>query len=495
LLDGGAGSDTLNGNGGGDKLDGGLGNDSLAGDAGNDVYLFRDLPSAATETDTLAELSGGGTDRLDFAGLPAATAVTADLNSDAALASHLNRAIRTAAAGQAANFENVTGGDGNDQLTGNAAKNVLLGRSGDDALVGNGGSDTLDGGAGSDTLNGGTGNDTYSFDSTAAVELDTVVELAGGGTDHISFSALKSSNSVHVDLTNDTVLASHTNRTVQTGGAGQAAFLENVTGGAGNDTLIGNAAANTLAGKAGNDSLFGRQGNDKLDGAAGDDGLHGEDGNDVYIFGNPSSAETDTIFELLGQGTDLLDFSGLSATRPVTVDLSSDAALATHANRTVITGAAGQAAALEHVTGGAGNDHLTGNANDNTLLGLAGNDVLSGGGGSDLVDGGTGNDSHTGGSGVDQYTYKATSSANRVTLAVVSGNNLRLERRASAGGTVLESDEYFTEPLDDFLLEALGGSDQIDVALNVPLSGTVNGGPGTDTCTAPASWTKLNCEG
>src|SRR5262249_27111291 len=141
------------------------------------------------------ELSGGGTDRLDFSALAATSPVTVDLTSDSALASHANRTLQTGAAGQAANWENVTGGAGNDSLTGNAAANNLVGGSGNDAILGGDGDDTLDGGAGNDTLDGGAGNDTltggagndslaggagndvYLFQAATAAETDTVIEF------------------------------------------------------------------------------------------------------------------------------------------------------------------------------------------------------------------------------------------------------------------------------------------------------------------------------
>lgn len=47
--------------------------------------------------------------------------------------------------------------------------------------------------------------------------------------------------------------------------------IENLTTGAGNDTLLGNAAANVLTGGAGNDLLQGAGGNDTLDGGIGTD--------------------------------------------------------------------------------------------------------------------------------------------------------------------------------------------------------------------------------
>jgi VCBS repeat-containing protein len=57
------------------------------------------------------------------------------------------------------NFENITGGSGDDAITGDDNANVLNGGLGNDTLSGAGGNDTLNGGAGNDTLYGGTGVD------------------------------------------------------------------------------------------------------------------------------------------------------------------------------------------------------------------------------------------------------------------------------------------------------------------------------------------------
>lgn len=65
-----------------------------------------------------------------------------------------NRIVKTALAGQAANFEAAIGGSGNDSLTGIAANNRLEGGAGNDTLLGGLGADTLDGGADNDVLAG-----------------------------------------------------------------------------------------------------------------------------------------------------------------------------------------------------------------------------------------------------------------------------------------------------------------------------------------------------
>ncbi|WP_338244580.1 M10 family metallopeptidase C-terminal domain-containing protein [Aurantiacibacter hainanensis] len=70
--------------------------------------------------------------------------------------------------------------------------------------------------------------------------------------------------------------------------------IENASGGAGDDVLIGNEYANKLFGNEGDDALMGRDGddllqggdgNDMLDGGAGDDHLSGGGGNDILNGG------------------------------------------------------------------------------------------------------------------------------------------------------------------------------------------------------------------
>jgi len=111
--------------------------------------------------------------------------------------------------------------------------------------------------------------------------------------------------------------------------------IENVTGSAFDDTLVGDAGANVLDGGAGVDQMFGGDGNDTLNGGDGGDFLYGEAGNDT-LHG--------------GAADDLLD-GGLE-------------------NDTLF--------------GDAGNDSLMGDAGNDTLVGGAGNDTLNGGLGADV---------------------------------------------------------------------------------------------------------------
>ncbi len=121
-----------------------------------------------------------------------------------------------------------------------------MGRIGNDLLIGNALANVLNGGAGNDALRGGKGNDTYRFGvAVMASEVDTIEELAAGGTDLLDFSELPVGRPVSIDLGQMQIGVEGT-RTIQVAGAGQNLQLENLLGGAGNDLLIGNNLANTI---------------------------------------------------------------------------------------------------------------------------------------------------------------------------------------------------------------------------------------------------------
>jgi Ca2+-binding RTX toxin-like protein len=115
---------------------------------------------------------------------------------------------------------------GNDNITGLA---------GDDKLLGGDANDTLDGGAGADTLDGGAGNDLFLISDAG----DVVLELADGGADTV-ITAINFTLPNHVEA-----------MLIAEGASGIT-----ITGGAGNDVLIGNGLANTFDGGAGDDVIL-----------------------------------------------------------------------------------------------------------------------------------------------------------------------------------------------------------------------------------------------
>jgi Ca2+-binding RTX toxin-like protein len=215
----------ISGNSGNNTLDGGAGDDTLIGGAGDDIYIVDGT------TDTIIELSGGGTDTVQ-------SSITFSL---AALA-HVEHLTLTGTG-----KTNATGNSGNNILTGNSGNNTLDGEAGIDMLIGGAGNDTLYGNSG-DTLIGGAGDDTYYVSSSV-----TMNERFNQGIDTI----ISSVNTTLAFLTN------HENLTL----IGSNNLWG--TGNALNNILTGNSGNNTLDGGAGNDTISGGLGNDTLDGGFG----------------------------------------------------------------------------------------------------------------------------------------------------------------------------------------------------------------------------------
>jgi Ca2+-binding RTX toxin-like protein len=261
VLTGNALANTLTGNGGADTFNGFTGNDTLIGGLGDDTYTFS-VPTAGLEADVVTELTGQGTDTLNFAALT--VGVTLNINNNAVQNVHTNRTLKL---NSFSTFENVVGGSGSDVLTGNSLANTL---------TGNGGSDTLNGFTGNDTLIGGLGDDTYTFSvPTAGAEADVVTELANQGTDTLNFSTLTTAVTLNLELTGAQEV--HLNRTLA---LNLVNSFENAIGGSGADVLRGNALANSLSGGNGNDILVGLDGIDVLTGGVGNDILVGGRGAD-----------------------------------------------------------------------------------------------------------------------------------------------------------------------------------------------------------------------
>jgi hypothetical protein len=125
-----------------------------------------------------------------------------------------------------------------------------------------------------------------------------------------------------------------------------------VTGGSGNDRVLGGALADDVGGGSGNDPLVGLTSGDRF---------RGQD------------------------GTDTLDLSGSASGFTVTLDDVPNDGPGTG-------GSANVGSDVEVVLGGTGNDDLTGGLAAQTLDGGGGDDVIEGGAGADVLRGGPGGD-------------------------------------------------------------------------------------------------------
>ncbi|MCC7084779.1 MAG: hypothetical protein IT427_07200 [Pirellulales bacterium] len=423
VLYGEAGNDLLDSGDGNDQLTGSSGNDSLWGGNGDDAYYFSG--SGNLGTDDLHEAADEGTwDWLHFSGLGAG--ITLDLNSTS---------LQTVATGllsltlsNSSGIEAISDTSYADTINGNGRNNSFWLTGGDDDVEGRG------------------GNDIYWYAFNVNHEHDTLKEEAGGGNDSINFaylnlddddssggitldmgsSALQSVASVTIggvttsrlQLTlvnpsqfetatgsnyNDTIYGSDSTSTLNGLGGNDSLHGGNVAttgylyGGDGNDSLYGGSGNDALYGEAGDDTISAAAGNDLLEGGAGNDGLDGGAGNDTYRFWGSSNLGADTISEAASNGTDLLDFSGLSqgfALDLSWVNVSQPVGYNLYLNLS-------NANAIENVTGNNDVNYITGNDLNNVIYGLGGNDQIEVAAGNDIVYGGDGNDTILGGSNND----------------------------------------------------------------------------------------------
>lgn len=380
-LFGDAGNDTINAGGGNDTLSGGDGKDMLTAGAGTD--LLTELVSGVVVLSSASLKIGPIADKLS--GFENASLTGSDGN-DSISASAVKFPVT------------LIGGAGNDTLTSGSGTDSLVGGDGDDKLVGGSGSDTLNGEAGADTLTGADGLD----------QLD-----GGEGSDLVAETA-----NANMTLADELLIIGSVTETLVsieraflTGGVGNnvlnaAGFtLGNVTlsGGSGNDSLLGTAFDDSLDGGSGKDTLQGSDGDDVLNGGTDHDRLVGDTGDDTLTggAGNDSldgGADTDRLVE-----TANANFT-LSATS--LVGLGTDTLVSGSIEAAVLTGGKG-ANALKVTTfagfvtldGAGGKDTLIGGSNDDVLLGGDGDDSISGGGGNDVLSGGTGKDTLRGDDG------------------------------------------------------------------------------------------------
>ncbi len=127
-------------------------------------------------------------------------------------------------------------------------------------------------------LDGGTQDDRYFFLTTTQLDADTVAD--SGGIDELYFVGSTNNVAVNLGLTIQQTVNANLKLTLAANKA-----LENIYGGSGNDTLIGNTLNNALYGNDGNDVPTGGAGNDALAGGNGKNILIGGIGADTLMGG------------------------------------------------------------------------------------------------------------------------------------------------------------------------------------------------------------------
>ncbi len=276
----------------------------------------------------------------------------------------------------------ILGLAGNDQMTVDSSKGrlpdvVLVGGKGDDVLTGGTRSDVLEGDQGNDVLRpgdggrdmleGGIGADTYLVDADLPGQA-TIVEPDADGPDHLSFAA--TSRAVTVDL------GSKASQQVSPAYAVVLQYLgiEELTGGDGDDHLLGGNTPDRIHGGPGNDVLS------RPFGVLGGDGnvWFGDAGDDTFqVFVACSGCHIGSTRLEDSFGNDTVSF-GFSA-GPIKLDLR----LTTwQAVSSAYDLQLGSGSVFENATAG-GDTELIGNDLANRLTGNTGSDTLTGNGGAD----------------------------------------------------------------------------------------------------------------
>ena len=375
-------------------------------------------------------------------------------------------------AGAFATAITLYGGDGNDVLTGSAQADTIYG--GND-------NDTISGGLGNDSLYGDAGIDMFN-EGSAANGADTFT--CGDGADTVSYASRSGAITASIDAKTDNM--------GDDGESGEkddiTASCETLTGGTGNDTLIGDGNANVLNGGSGNDTLRG---------GGGADTLNGGDGNDIFDEG--SSSNGGDVFNG-GAGTDTVDYSGRSSAVTVTMDgVAANDGEALETDNVKVD--------IENIKGGGGNDTLTGNLLANEISGGDGDDTLNGLAGGDTFkegDADSGSDIFNGGDGVDSVDYSARTEDLTVTMDGTAANdgesgeadNVKSDVENLTGGagddTITGSsgaNEIFGGAGDD-VIDGAAGNDTLDGGAD---DDTLSGGAGDDLLDGNTGDNDLTC--
>jgi Ca2+-binding RTX toxin-like protein len=417
----------------------GPGTDSLTGGANSDEFFTDD-------GDAGDAFSGRGReDFIDYSHAPAGVTVSLDNKPNDGGSCP---AVTCEGDNVKGDIEFLVGTPFNDNFTGNARNNFFDPGGGTNALSGGGGDDVFFEGGGKDDFAGGPG-----FDRADYQRDDTGVTVTLDG------------------LPNDGPPGAHDNVRPD---------VESVSGGRGNDNLVGNAKANVLRGVDGNDTINGAGGNDVLEQPTGNFFLNDSD----VLIGGP--------------GVDTADYHDSTANLTLSLDgKANDQAVGDPS-----LGVDNIHADVENVIGGTKNDRITGSAAANRLTGGAGNDMLIGLDGKDVLIPGAGDDAARGGPGLDVASF--VDAPADITADLVAGTATgdgddtlgTIERLiGSAFG------DHLVGSLGPNRLDGRGGNDVLkgllgnDVLLGGPGNDNLDGGQDSDTCRqGPGSGSVTHCE-
>ncbi|MGD1699644.1 calcium-binding protein [Dapis sp. BLCC M229] len=438
---------SLYGGDGDDFIRGLIGDNWFSANRGNDILLVgaRDSIYGGRGSDTISVFTPEVLDVLDFDALPT-----------------------------------FTGDTGQDE-------NFISANRDADLVVGFGDRDSIYGGRDADTL--------YSLGSQVRVSGDRADDIIINLNQERTGTPVDSEAIVLVPIERSTLLGGEGNDFIQ-GAVGSFGDGRNsLDGGAGDDTLQGQAARDTLSGGEGDDFIVtelleenegkfspngvavetaGFSGQNRLDGGEGNDTIEAGFITDTMI-GGVGNDSLSGIFNRVdgGIGNDTIDATGIS------------------------TDASGGAAIEVTLIGGAGNDRLLGSSNpgvSNFFDGGTGNDFIQFGGTSDQLIGNTqGNDTVIAAQGGGTATFLIEDTQGNNTLSGGDGNDTLVTGAGNdsiVGGTTDETgNDSIVAGAGDDIIFGRGGTDTIlggggDDYIAAGLNGTGDsliGGEGDDS--------------
>jgi Ca2+-binding RTX toxin-like protein len=354
------------------------------------------------------------------------------MNSSQDITVHVDSAGRVGTVSGASGVLNLAGTPGDDAFDiSHSSSATVSGGAGNDTILAGGAfnaSDHIDGGT---AARGAVDNDTLDLNGdyskgvalqpTTLTNVETIVLHGGHGYSLTTSDATVVNATMTVDGSglgpNDTMRIDASAETesgyTMTGGAGDDVLI----GGAGRDYFdISHGGRDTINAGAGDDAIYAGAAlgpGDHIDGGAGFDALYlngpyggldidaamvsgierivAQPGNDVALkFGDGVVAPGQSM---------LVDGTLLGAANMLKADASAES----HGGAYVLLGGKG----ADQLMGGNGDDTLVGGAGNDVLSGGAGNDNIDGGPGDDLISGGPGDDLLTGGRGNDTFVYSS----------------------------------------------------------------------------------------
>jgi Ca2+-binding RTX toxin-like protein len=420
LIYGYAGNDILDGESGSDTIYGGIGNDSISGGGFSEVTSNQLFGEAGNDT-----LNGAdGSDTLDGGD-----------DNDVLFGQY--------------GADRLLGGNGADSLQGGLDNDTLIGGVSADGFLGGDGSDSLDGGAGDDTFvstdtifdnwadayNGGVGWDAITVGQNGSsvviastAQLQAIEEITNVSPFGLSIISL--GNSGPTSFGGVRIQGTSANNLLDFSQIKLTGISNGISGGAGNDTIIGSSAATDRNGLATSmaDLINGEAGNDVLEGGKGDDTIRGGADFDIARFAGNAADFLIVGYsgpEGVGRAVQDLRSGSVNLGRDIVIE---DIEALQFSDRTEASGTSGNdtlaasTSAPWLINGLAGNDSLNGNVGNDTLNGGDGNDTLKGGTGTDMLFGGAGADSLDGGADFDYARYDDATGSIRAFLYDPSQN-------------------------------------------------------------------------